>query len=42
MTSATRTSKGQITLPKRVRDRLGLQVGHTVFFAMARSTSATR
>ncbi len=29
---ATVTSKGQITLPKAVRDSLGLQAGDRVFF----------
>ncbi len=27
MTTTTLTSKGQLTLPKTIRDRLGLQVG---------------
>ncbi|MBS1201042.1 MAG: hypothetical protein H6R27_1720 [Proteobacteria bacterium] len=32
MTTATMTSKGQITLPKSVRSRLGLQAGDRVEF----------
>jgi AbrB family looped-hinge helix DNA binding protein len=32
MASATLTSKGQITLPKAVRDRLGLAAGDKVEF----------
>jgi antitoxin PrlF len=32
MTIATMTSKGQMTLPKSVRDRLGLQAGDRVEF----------
>ncbi|MBV6416480.1 MAG: hypothetical protein CMLOHMNK_01059 [Steroidobacteraceae bacterium] len=32
MSAATITSKGQITLPKSVRDRLGLQSGDRVEF----------
>jgi antitoxin PrlF len=32
MASATLTSKGQITLPKIVRDELGLSAGNTVDF----------
>jgi AbrB family looped-hinge helix DNA binding protein len=32
MPSATITSKGQVTLPKRVRDELGLKVGDLVEF----------
>ena len=32
MISATITSKGQITIPKSVRDALGLQEGHQVVF----------
>lgn len=32
MTTATITSKGQITLPKLVRIRLGLEPGHRVEF----------
>jgi AbrB family looped-hinge helix DNA binding protein len=32
MTVATLTSKGQVTLPKSVRDRLGVQTGARVEF----------
>jgi len=32
MTEATLTSKGQLTLPKELRDRLGLQQGDVVEF----------
>lgn len=35
MPTATLTSKGQITLPKAVRDRLRLQTGDTVEFVVA-------
>lgn len=35
MTTATLTSKGQITIPKPIRDALGLQVGQTVSFELA-------
>lgn len=31
---ATVTSKGQITIPKRVREALGLEAGDTVLFAV--------
>jgi len=34
MPSATLTSKGQITLPKRVREELGVKTGDTVEFVI--------
>jgi AbrB family looped-hinge helix DNA binding protein len=33
--ATTVTSKGQVTIPKRVRDRLGIQPGSAVDFRMA-------
>jgi AbrB family looped-hinge helix DNA binding protein len=36
MTTATMTSKGQMTLPKSIRDRLGLQPGDRVEFIETR------
>jgi antitoxin PrlF len=32
MPSATLTSKGQVTLPKSVRERLGVEAGHRLDF----------
>jgi len=32
MSTATMTSKGQITIPKEVRETLGLQAGHRMSF----------
>lgn len=32
MSSAKITSKGQITIPKKVRDRLGVSEGESVYF----------
>ena len=32
MSTATITSKGQITLPKKIRDRLGVQEGDRIAF----------
>jgi AbrB family looped-hinge helix DNA binding protein len=34
MSTATLTSKGQITLPKQVRDALDLEVGDRIYFVM--------
>lgn len=34
MSTATVTSKGQITIPKEVREALGLDTGHRVFFML--------
>jgi AbrB family looped-hinge helix DNA binding protein len=34
MSTATITSKGQITIPKEVRDALGLDTGHRVAFLL--------
>jgi AbrB family looped-hinge helix DNA binding protein len=34
MPTATVTSKGQITIPKEVRDALGLESGHQVSFRL--------
>jgi antitoxin PrlF len=34
MSAATLTTKGQITLPKQVRDTLGLEIGDQIDFVM--------
>jgi len=34
MTTSTLTSKGQITIPKQVRDRMGLQAGDVLDFRL--------
>lgn len=34
MPSATITSKGQVTIPKKIRDKLKLKTGDTVYFEM--------
>lgn len=34
MTTSTLTSKGQITIPKAVRDRMGLQAGDVLDFRL--------
>ena len=41
MASATLTSKGQITLPKAVRDHLKLEIGQRVEFLIAADGSVT-
>ena len=38
---ATLTSKGQITLPKAIRDRLGLDVGSTLNFEVLPDNTIT-
>lgn len=37
MARSTLTSKGQITIPKAIRERLGLQVGETLEFRIVES-----
>lgn len=34
MPTATVTSKGQVTIPKEVRDALGLEAGHQIAFVV--------
>ena len=34
MSSSTVTSKGQVTIPKNIRDTLGLAAGHRVTFVL--------
>ncbi|HEY1708027.1 MAG TPA: AbrB/MazE/SpoVT family DNA-binding domain-containing protein [Rhizomicrobium sp.] len=41
MTITTMTSKGQVTIPKRVRDALGLKPGSKVRIDVAESGQAT-
>ncbi len=38
---ATLTSKGQITLPKQIRDRLGLDAGSTLDFQILEDNTIT-
>ena len=38
---ATLTSKGQITLPKEIRDRLGLEAGAILYFQILADDSIT-
>jgi len=40
MPTATLTSKGQLTVPKEVRDQLGLQTGDKIDFQMGEDGSA--
>jgi AbrB family looped-hinge helix DNA binding protein len=40
MPSATITSKGQVTIPKKVRDQLQLKPGDTINFEIDSSSSA--
>ncbi len=41
MSSATVTSKGQITIPKDVRERLGLEAGDRVVFVVQSDRDVT-
>ena len=34
MTTSTLTRKGQVTIPKAIRDRLGIREGEKVFFVL--------
>lgn len=38
---STMTSKGQVTVPKAIRDRLGLKPGHEVVFRLEKDGRAT-
>ena len=44
MATATITSKGQVTIPKKIRDKLGLKPGDTLNFDIkdSRTISVTR
>jgi antitoxin PrlF len=42
MTTATMTSKGQITVPKEVRDRLGIQQGDKIEFVVEDGKTVVR
>ena len=41
MPSATLTSKGQITIPKKVREALGLETGDSVAFRIGEDGTVT-
>jgi AbrB family looped-hinge helix DNA binding protein len=41
MTATTITTKGQVTIPKRLRDSLGLKPGNKVTFGVDESGHAT-
>ena len=40
MSTATLTSKGQLTLPKKIRDQLGLSAGDKVNFVLMKDGKA--